>query len=146
MIPISDLRKGNLIKTEYGILPIHDIVFNDVQVVGTDGRILWANEVEGVELTDSIMHGFEFELFPWGWVKPRFRITPFHFSYKSDNGCCNLKFAHELQNLYYWIERKEEAQTNPQGAVAGLTQDVVNAGVGGNQQVVNTMYNATKAA
>lgn len=42
--------------------------------------------------------------------------------------------------------RKREAETNPQGAVAGLTQDVANAGVGGNQQVVDQTYNAMKRA
>jgi len=107
MIPTSDLRKGNLIKTEYGVLPVHAIIFQEVQVKGKDGRILWAKEVEGVELSEEIMHEFKFELFPWGWVKNRLRITPFYFAYKSDNGCCNLKLAHELQNLYYWMERKE---------------------------------------
>lgn len=46
MISISDLRKGNLIKTEYGILPVHAIIFNEVQVKGNDGRILWAKETK----------------------------------------------------------------------------------------------------
>jgi len=62
MIPTSDLRKGNLIKTEYGILPVHAIIFNDVQVKGTDGRILWAKEVEGVELSDEILELFGIEV------------------------------------------------------------------------------------
>lgn len=57
----------------------------------------------------------------------------------------SLPFSNQL--LESLRRRKEEAAAgNPQGAVAGLTQDVANAGVGGNQQVVNTMYNATKAA
>lgn len=42
--------------------------------------------------------------------------------------------------------RKLEAQNNPQGAVAGLTQDVANAGVGGNQQVVDQAYQGMKRA
>lgn len=111
MIPASDLRKGNLVKTEYGILPVHAIAFNDVQVIGTDGRILWANQVEGVELSEEILKrfGIEVEYTNGGWL--RWQIEDFklldrklphpiaHSNY--------ILFAHELQNLFYWIKRKE---------------------------------------
>jgi len=78
MIPISDLRKGNLIKTEYGILPVHAIIFNEVQVKGNDGRILWAKETEGVYL--------EREEMIWGRI---------------------IKYVHEKQNIYYWLNGSE---------------------------------------
>ena len=42
-------------------------------------------------------------------------------------------------------KRKEQAQTDPQGAVQGLTQDAQNAGVGGNQQVVNAVSQGIRA-
>jgi len=78
MIPISDLRKGNLIKTEYGILPVHAIIFQEVQVKGKDGRILWAKETEGVYL--------ESEEMVWGRI---------------------IKYVHEKQNIYYWLNGLE---------------------------------------
>lgn len=42
--------------------------------------------------------------------------------------------------------RKREAQTNPQAAVEGLTQDVANAGVGGDQRVIDQTYQGMKRA
>jgi hypothetical protein len=47
-IPISDLRKGNLISTEHGIVPVHHIVFSDVYALGKDNRVNYAMEVEGI--------------------------------------------------------------------------------------------------
>jgi hypothetical protein len=41
-------------------------------------------------------------------------------------------------------KRKEQAQTDPQGAVAGLSQDAQMAGVGGNQQVIQGAINGLK--
>ena len=111
MIPVSDLRKGNLIKTEHGILPVHSIVFNAVQVKGTDGRILWANQVEGVELSDEILKGFgiEVEYTNGGWLRWRkgnFKLLDRKLPHPIDH-MNYILLAHELQNLYYWIERKE---------------------------------------
>lgn len=94
MIPISDLRKGNLIKTEYGILPVHAIIFNEVQVKGKDGRILWAKEIEGV--------GINSDLFD--------RSNLLNFARKIENIgiVCNwqIAFVHEAQNLHYWLFRE----------------------------------------
>jgi len=42
--------------------------------------------------------------------------------------------------------RKREAETNPQAAVMGLSQDVQNAGVQANQQVVDQTYQGMKRA
>ena len=87
MIPTSDLRPGNLIQTEYGILPVHAIAFNDIQVMGSDGRILWAKKIEGVEITES------------------------HLKNISDNDLTYFlviyQFLHELQNYFYWNYRIE---------------------------------------
>lgn len=41
-------------------------------------------------------------------------------------------------------KRKEQAQTDPMGAVAGLSQDAQQAGVGGNQQVIQGVMNGLK--
>lgn len=43
-------------------------------------------------------------------------------------------------------KREAQAQTDPQGAVQGLTQDVQNAGVGGDMSVVNAVHQNLKAA
>jgi hypothetical protein len=51
------------------------------------------------------------------------------------------------QNLLESLRKREEqAMMNPQAAVAGLTEDVKNAGVQGNQQLVDNTYNQMKAA
>lgn len=87
MIPISDLRKWNLIKTEYGILPVHAIVFNSVQVKGKDGRVLWAKEIEGVgigEIHIKNIKGFMLTEVLRNWL-----------------------FVHEMQNWYYWHNKQE---------------------------------------
>ena len=112
MIPTSDLRKGNLVKTEHGILPVHHIAFGDVQVKGTDGRILWANQVEGVEINEEILIGFGLEknFRTFFDNESDFYITTNtgFFNVKSGGAMIRqVRFAHELQNLFYWIERKE---------------------------------------
>jgi hypothetical protein len=43
-------------------------------------------------------------------------------------------------------KRSEQATTDPRGAIAGMSQDINGAGLGANQQVVDKVYNATKAA
>jgi len=111
MIPVSDLRKGNLVKTEHGILPVHHICFNDIYVQGKDGRTLYAREVEGVELTDEILSLFkiEVEYTNGGWLrwkKENFKLLDRKLPHPIDH-MNYILLAHELQNLYYWIERKE---------------------------------------
>lgn len=123
MIPTSDLRKGNLVKTEYGILPVHTTAFNDVQVKGKDGRILWAKEVEGVELSEDILVGFGFEKFDDCGELKRDDCFCIHkdsgFTIGLTPKFCmigyrnvSLKFAHELQNTFYWIKRKDLTYLN----------------------------------
>lgn len=46
---------GNYISTEYGDLPIKHVVFDKYQVIGKDGRILWANKVEPIKLTEELL-------------------------------------------------------------------------------------------
>lgn len=87
MIPTSDLRKGNLIKTEYGIVTVHAIVFNDVQVKGKDGRILWAKEVEGIGIGEIDINKIGKTLV--------LKVIK------------KWLFVHEMQNWYYWNYRKE---------------------------------------
>lgn len=119
-IAANDLRKGNLINTEYGILTVHAIVFNDVQVKGKDGRILWANQVEGVEITEDLLKEF-------GWGKGEFdseyldnvslKQEVLGYNVNSNMFCIetncdvmeinHIKYAHEIQNTYYWLTKKE---------------------------------------
>jgi hypothetical protein len=58
----------------------------------------------------------------------------------------NTTMPFSSQMLESIRKRKEEAQTNPQGAVAGLTQDAQQAGVGGNPNVVNAVSQGIRAA
>lgn len=127
MIPTSDLRKGNLVKTEYGILPVHHIVFNDIYVLGNDGRVLYAREVEGVELSEKILIELGFDkLLPnigqisqdeinLGKLRTVVIFRADSFTFNTSNGWWiwhkpldyKPTFAHELQNMFYWIEKKE---------------------------------------
>lgn len=87
MIPVSYLRPGNFIRTEYGILRVHTTAFKDVMVEGKDGRKLWAKQVEGIGIG-------EIDIYKIG---------------ETLVAECLRKwlFVHELQNWYYWINRKE---------------------------------------
>lgn len=87
MIPVSDLRKGNLVCTEFGILPVHHICFADIYVLGKDGRTLYAREVEGVGIG-------EIDIIEVG--KPLIAEV-----------LKNWLYVHELQNWFYWNNRKE---------------------------------------
>lgn len=48
MIKASDLRKGNWVKTEFGICKVAYVIWNDVYVYGKDNRTNYAREVEGI--------------------------------------------------------------------------------------------------
>lgn len=82
-IPVSNLRKGNLIRTEYGILRIYEIVFSDIQVKGKDGRILWAKDIEGIGIGEFNIIAQVGEILVAKVIK-------------------NWLYVHELQNWYYW--------------------------------------------
>lgn len=114
MINTSDLRKNNWVKTEYGIVRVAYTIWNDVYVFGKDNRTLYAREVEGipiskdmvsklfvdVEIDDDeiVVQDCCFEIFSKGWC------------FSGGEGVAISKpfdFIHELQNIYYWIQRKE---------------------------------------
>ena len=112
MIPVSDLRKGNFIKTEYGILPVHAIVFDSIQVKGKDGRILWAREILGVVLSKKILCDMGFEKRGNELSNGVTCLEEFKdgICYSAGEGLplsAPVHFAHELQNLHYWIEKQE---------------------------------------
>lgn len=46
-------QKGNWVLTEYGEVQIKHVVFDDYQVIGKDGRLLWPNKVEPIPLTEE---------------------------------------------------------------------------------------------
>jgi len=98
MIPASDLRKSNIIKTEHGILLVHATVWSSVMVKGDDGRVLWAKEVEGVTEQE-----FRTKVLPHIKLNPIIERVDKHklgFSDKTD-------YLHEAQNLFYWLYREE---------------------------------------
>ena len=100
-IPVSDLRKGNLIQTEYGILPVHAISFNDIQVKAKDGRILWAKQFKGIDILNFTMPDSNIE---------QIRKL-YNEMFKSiHTPAYSLNFVHELQNWYYWNSGKKELE------------------------------------
>lgn len=118
MIPISELRKGNLIKTEHGVLPVSAIVWNNVRVEGKDGRKLWANEVDPVDIAESILSGIglKSELHgtysTWEYQFPdTFELEIIQdndgFWFNFNGKWINIKTVHRLQNLYFDLIEKE---------------------------------------
>lgn len=71
------------------------------------------NEVFGIPLTTVILLECGFQLFPWGYVKKSekdfgVRLSVKSFSYEvSGNNPVNLKYLHQLQNLYYSLTGEE---------------------------------------
>lgn len=115
-IPVSDLRKGNLVRTEHGILPVHHLVFGDVYVLGKDQRVLYARNVEGFDIDINVICGL-FEDVQTDENDGEVRIQNCCFDTFNDGLCYSagegmalsepVNYAHELQNLYYWLNRKE---------------------------------------
>ena len=109
--------RGNIIKTNHGIFPIKSISFGDFMVTGIDGRLLWATNVEPVSLTSSILEMFgmveEFNCdhSVWDFPFPDMDFEMYQdsdgFSIWAQSRNIHIKFAHELQNLYYLLRRKQ---------------------------------------
>lgn len=65
-----------------------------------------------VEILDKCLHGYKKER-EWRWNSPDFgRLTIVNIDemwdvYNYNNLICNIRFVHELQNLYPWIMQKE---------------------------------------
>lgn len=93
MINASDLRKGNWVRTEFGICRVAYVIWNDIYVYGKDNRVNYAREVEGLGIgeidTDKIKETF----------KNRKDLIK--------NVLKKWLFIHEMQNYYYWNNRKE---------------------------------------
>ena len=100
-VKISDLRKGNLIQTEYGILPVFDISFNDVQVIAKDGRKLWAKQFEGIDLLNFNMPDIVLTQVKDLLFKDFKRITDVDSA---------IIYVSDLQNWYYWNSGKKELE------------------------------------
>lgn len=94
-LPVSDLRKGNLIKTEHGILAVHHICFGDIYVCGKDGRILYARNTEGILINDESVDFREQLLELYAIAKPIWEKLN------------HMIFIHQVQNIYYWLTNKD---------------------------------------
>jgi len=120
MIPTSDLRKGNLISTEYGILPVYVTSFNDIQVKGKDGRILWAKNTNPVKInSDQLIkigfsidedQNYEMIIGRKGFYVCESQDGDFVLLYRNDIGLNHypidfVEYIHELQNIIYWLSR-----------------------------------------
>lgn len=102
---------GNYISTEYGELEIKDTAFGDYQVIGLDGRILWANEVNPIILTDIWLLKLNATLKPWGWVVGGIVVSCNHkggYWTELGNGKrINFNYVHKLQNFLSLISDNE---------------------------------------
>lgn len=86
-IKTGDLRKDNWIKTEFGVVQVAYVIWNDVYVKGKDGRVLYAREVEGIGIGEIYsIKGCQ------SFIKDVLK---------------NWLFIHEMQNFYYWNNGKE---------------------------------------
>lgn len=105
-------QEGNYISTEYGELPIKHVVFDQYQVTGVDGRILWANDPKPIELTEEwlIKLGFkkradgDFDLLEYSEVD--IVISGLLDGWKCDGiwfSVNHLQYIHQLQNLYFTL-------------------------------------------
>lgn len=88
MIKASDLRKGNLVRTEHGVRKVAYVIWNDVYVYGEDGRTLYVREVEGIgigefDIINQVGETLVAEVLRT-WL-----------------------FVHEMQNYFYWSNGKE---------------------------------------
>jgi len=87
MIKTSDLRKGNWIRTEFGICQVAYVIWSDVYVYGKDGRVNYVREVDGLGIGEINIEQVGETL-----VAEVLRVW-----------LC----VHELQNWYYWKTGKE---------------------------------------
>ncbi|WP_159522931.1 hypothetical protein [Sunxiuqinia indica] len=118
--------RGNIINTEYGILPVHAIVWNDIQVKGNGNRTLWAKQVEPVKLTEEWLIKFGFKKKPCGYGSSKYVYGIFEVHNYGGNRFKNIElitidksndedeivntllpvdilYVHQLQNLYLAI-------------------------------------------
>ena len=58
----------------------------------------------------------------------------------------NANLPGKEQVLESLRKRSEQATQDPRGAIAGMSADINNSGMVANQQMVDKVYNATKAA
>ena len=89
MINAGDLRKGNYVRTEYGICRVAYVIWNDVYVYAKDNRTNYAREVEGIGIGEIEVNKLE---------------VPAYFIRDVLNKWLHI---HELQNCFYWKFRKE---------------------------------------
>lgn len=87
MIKASDLRPGNWVRTEYGICKVAYVLWSDVYVYGKDNRTNYVREVEGIGIGE-----IDIEKIGETLVGEVLRTW---------------LFVHEMQNWYYWNNRKE---------------------------------------
>lgn len=100
-------QKGNYILTEHGELPIKHVSFESYLVTGKDGRTLWANKIEPIEITSErlIKIGFKQksgneyvnDIFTYRISQKNLVINGYEYDY---NGIIiNPKYIHQIQNI-----------------------------------------------
>lgn len=109
----AELRIGNLVYLELGlpVLNVHAMKGQDIADY-SNGRIT-IGAVKPIPISAEWLANFEFELFPWGWVKKssqdfgvRLHVRGFHYDV-SGNYPVQLHSIHQLQNLYFALTCEE---------------------------------------
>lgn len=107
-------QQGNYILTEFGELPIKHIVFDQYQVAGIDGRILWANDPKPIELIEEWLIKSGCEKKGLCYINDRFKLfwkSDYNFWYVFDNESAiyltKVEFVHEWQNFYFVMNGEE---------------------------------------
>lgn len=100
-LPISDLRKGNLVRTEYGILPVGELYGNAIYAVKPDGRSVRVAEFAGIDLLDANLPDSVAGQIKDLLFKDFKRITDVDKA---------IIYVSDLQNWYYWNSGKKELE------------------------------------
>ena len=110
--------KGNLVLTEYGILPVKHIAFDKYMVEGKDGRLLWADEIGSVPITEIrlVDLGFYYSDDDHDYLElPVIGKFKLHADRSNNFSSVTFRigdyekaiyFIHKIQNLYYELTNK----------------------------------------
>lgn len=118
MIDANELRKGNLLFNKVQVITVSTIGYDGInhwQDMGASGCEKFS-DLYPVILTGEILEksGMEKTFYGWDHLETAFEIAeiePGVFMVSiNENEYTNgseFRYVHELQNIYYWTERKE---------------------------------------
>jgi len=113
MITTKDLRRGNMVKWKGTTMKVWHVLGDACLLMYVDGEkegslaFVYTLSIEPVELNVGHLDVFGFTLHPWGLVKGKFRMTK-EYLFQVGNGFNRqLRYVHELENLYFSLTGTE---------------------------------------